>query len=101
MAIGQLLKSIFSPAAPKEKSQEVAETLEYNGFTIEVAPIDEGGKFRTAGFISAEFEGELKRIQFIRADENADKQASIDHSLAKARQIIDEQGSSLLTKTHL
>ena len=40
-------------------------------------------------------------MQFIRADQNADLQAAIDHSLAKARQIIDEQGKSLLDKTHL
>ena len=55
----------------------------------------------TAGFISGEVNGEAKRVQFIRADQNSDLQAAIDHSLAKASQIIDEQGAGLLEKTHL
>jgi hypothetical protein len=65
------------------------------------APINEDGKYRTAGFISGEVDGEVKRIQFIRADQNADLQSAIDHSISKAQQIIDEQGVSLLNKTHL
>jgi len=102
MVLGKLFKSIFSgsseAAAPVEESSE---PLEYKGFTIEAAPINEGGKYRTAGYISGEYEHEVRRIQFIRADENADRQAAIDHSISKARQIIDEQGAKLLQKTHL
>ena len=71
------------------------------GFAIEAAPIYEDGKYRSAGFISGELDGETRRIQFIRADQNGDLQAAIDHSLVKARQIIDEQGKQLLRKTHL
>ncbi|MDH3390101.1 MAG: HlyU family transcriptional regulator, partial [Gammaproteobacteria bacterium] len=70
-------------------------------FAIEAAPINEDGKYRTAGYISGEAGGEIKRLQFIRADQNADLQAAIDHSVAKARQIIDEQGAGLLTRDHL
>jgi hypothetical protein len=102
MGIGNIFKAIFSGSGSSANPDPVtSEPLEYKGFSIEAAPIDEGGKYRTAGYISGEIEGEIKRVQFIRADENVDRQAAIDHSISKARQIIDEQGVSLLHKTHL
>ncbi len=102
MGIGDFFKSIFGGSGRSANPDPVtSEPLEYKGFSIEAAPIDEGGKYRTAGYISGEIEGEIKRVQFIRADENVDRQAAIDHSISKARQIIDEQGLSLLQKTHL
>ena len=102
MGIGNFFKSIFGGSGSSTNPDPVtSEPLEYKEFSIEAAPIDEGGKYRTAGYISGEIEGEIKRVQFIRADENVDRQAAIDHSISKARQIIDEQGLSLLQKTHL
>ena len=102
MGIGDFFKSIFGGSSSSgNPAAEVSEPLEYNGFTIEAAPIDEGGKYRTSGYISGEVDGELKRVQFIRADENVDRQAAVDHSISKARQIIDEQGARLLQKSHL
>ena len=102
MGLGTILKSIFgggSDAADTAASS--AEPEDYKGFTIEPSPIKEGSQYRTAGFISAERDGERKRIQYIRADNNADQDAAIEHSRAKGRQIIDEQGEALLTKAHL
>ena len=102
MGIGKFFKSIFSGSTSSTNPVSAAsEPLEYKGFSIEAAPIDEGGKYRTAGYISGELEGEIKRVHFIRADENTDRQQAIDHSVSKARQIIDEQGAKLLLKTHL
>ncbi len=99
MALGKLFKSLLgAPGAAEEKA---GEAVEYKGFSIEPAPLDEDGKYRTAGYISGEIDGETRRVQFIRADQNSDRQAAIDHSLSKARQIIDEQGKSLLQKSHL
>ncbi len=99
MALGRFFKSLLGINGTSSKTP--AAPVDYKEFSIEAAPIDEGGKFRTAGFISGEFEGEIRRIPFVRADQNADSQAAIDHSLVKARQIIDEQGDQLLTKTQL
>lgn len=96
MAIGNFFKFIFG-----SKTQAVSDPVVYKEFTIEAAPIDEDGKYRTAGYISGELDGEMKRIQFIRADQNASEQMAIDHSIAKARQIIDEQGEKLLQKSLL
>lgn len=95
MALGNFFKSLLGGAA---QTTEVSEPVDYKGFKIEAMPLDEGGKYRTAGYISGELDGESKRVQFIRADENADRQMAVDHSIAKARQIIDEQGDKLLTK---
>ncbi len=102
MGFGKLIKSLFSgsssavgaPIAPSEP-------IEYKDLTIEAAPIDEGGKYRTAGYISGELDGETKRVQFIRADINSDRQTAIDHSISKARQIIDERGNKLLERSNL
>ncbi len=98
MALGKLFKSLLGGGTAQPPP---ADPVDYKGFTIEAAPINEDGKYRSAGFISGELDGEIKRVRFIRADQNADLQAAIDHSLAKGRQIIDEQGQSLLQKTHL
>ena len=98
MALGKLFKSLLGGGASQPPP---ADPVDYKGFTIEAAPINEDGKYRSAGFISGELDGDTRRVRFIRADQNSDLQAAIDHSLAKARQIIDEQGRSLLEKTHL
>ena len=99
MALGKLFKSLLGGTSGGQVAP--SEPVDYKGFSIEAAPLDEGGKYRTAGFISGDVDGEIKRVQFIRADQNSDLQAAIDHSVAKARQIIDEQGQSLLQKSHL
>ena len=99
MALGKLFKSLLGGAATD--ARQAAETVEYKGFSIEAAPLYEDGKYRTAGFIGGEVDGESRRVQFIRADQNADLQAATDHSIAKARQIIDEQGKALLEKSRL
>lgn len=95
MALGKLFKSIFGGST---ESEELSEPLEYKGFMIEAAPLSQDGRFRSAGYISGELDGEVRRVQFIRADDNTDRQAAIDHSILKARQIIDEQGAKLLQK---
>lgn len=100
MALGKFFKWLLGGAVGTDQPQPTT-PIDYKGFAIEAAPINEDGKYRTAGFISGEVDGEARRVQFIRADQNSDLQAAIDHSIVKARQIIDEQGSGLLEKTHL
>jgi hypothetical protein len=100
MAIGKFFKSLLGGAAGNAQPQP-SEAVDYKGLSIEAAPILEDDKFRTAGFISGEVDGEVRRVRFIRADQHGDQNSAVDHSIAKARQIIDEQGPSLLKKTHL
>ena len=108
MALGKLLKSLFGGSGATgshegggAQEQSVEESEDYKGFTIEAAPIKEGGQYRTAGFISKEVEGATKRIPFIRADNSTDKAQSVSHSLSKAKQIVDEQGERLLQREML
>ena len=99
MGLGKFFKSLFSD--PGGEQPQASEPVDYKGFSIEAAPIHEDGKYRTAGFISAEVDGEVKRIRFIRADQSADQGSAINHAISKAQQIIDEQGESLLNKSQL
>lgn len=97
MSLGKLFKSLVGG----NTKQEAPETITYKGFTVEAVPIEESGGYRTAGFIIGEHDGEEKKVKFIRADQHSDKQQAIDHTFSKARQIIDEQGSKLFTRSHL
>jgi len=107
MAFGKMLKSLFGGGSDAtaeggaSTSQAVEATEDYQGFLIEAAPIKESGQYRTAGFISKEVDGTTKRAPFIRADNSTDKAQSVTHSLAKGRQIIDEQGDRLLERDML
>lgn len=100
MGIGKFFKSLLGDAVGGSQP-EPSQPIDYKGFKIEAAPIDEDGKFRTAGYISGEIDGETRRIRFIRADQSADLGTAINHAVNKGQQIIDEQGKSLLTKSHL
>ena len=100
MAIGKFFKSLVGGAVARTQPA-AAEPIEYKGLSIEPEPIEDDGKFRTAGYISGEVDGETKRVRFIRADQHGDQRAAADHAVAKGRQIIDEQGKALLKKSHL
>lgn len=67
----------------------------YKNVTITPTPLPEGGQFKTAGTISQLIDGEEKRTEFIRADNHTTADAAIEHSINKAKQIVDERGASL------
>jgi len=98
MGLGNLFKSIFGGSSGDTAKSTAAEPIEYNGFTIVAEPISEGGQFRTAGTIRKEQAGNMREVRFIRADNNGDYQGAVDHSVYKAKQIIDEQGESILDR---
>ena len=100
MGIGKFFKSLLGDAVG-DGQPAPSEPVDYKGFKIEAAPINEDGKYRTAGYISGELDGETRRIRFIRADQSADLGTAVDHAVSKGRQIIDEQGQALLGKSHL
>ncbi len=71
------------------------EAENYKGYTIVPSPRLNGRQYNTAGTISREIDGEVKKHQFIRADTHAGREEAIRHSITKAKQIIDEQGDRL------
>lgn len=68
---------------------------EHKGFRITPKPIPEGGQFRVAARIEKEVGGEVRVHELVRADRLASMDEARALSLAKARQMIDEQGERL------
>ena len=64
---------------------------EYKGFRITPRPIPENGQFR----VSALIERDGRSHELIRADTMASREDALAISLAKARQMIDQQGARL------
>ena len=69
--------------------------IEYNGYRIRPAPYRREGQYQTCGVIEKEVDGELRAHRFIRAELHPSREAAVEFSIAKARQIIDEQGDRM------
>lgn len=88
------LKKLFggggaTPDAPKAETVAVL----YKDFSITADPINEGGTYRVAALIE---KGEQSH-QLIRADTTRDPEEARQTALAKAKQMIDEQGDRIFS----
>ncbi len=72
-----------------------AEPVTYEDFRIFPEPIADGGQHRIAARIEKEVGGETKTHHLIRADTLGDPEAAAEASVAKAKQLIDQQGERL------
>lgn len=70
-------------------------TETYGDCLIHARPIREGNQYRLAGSIEKTDNGTVKVRTFIRADVFASEEDTLDATLRKARQIIDQHGPSL------
>ena len=70
----------------------------YQGYTIRALEMVAGREYQLCGEIEKEIDGTVKVSGFIRADKLASKEQAVDVSLAKGRQIIDEQGDGLFSE---
>jgi hypothetical protein len=68
---------------------------EHKGFRITPKPIREGGHWRVAARIEKEVAGVACVHDLVRADTSTSPEDARAMSLAKARQMIDEQGERL------
>ncbi|WP_432473098.1 HlyU family transcriptional regulator [Amphritea sp. HPY] len=91
MSLFSSIKSMFSGGETAPKEPESLPAVEYNGFTITPAPVQEAAGFRINGAIS---KGELSHA-FIRADTLPSAQMCADEMVRKAKQMIDQQGDRL------
>jgi hypothetical protein len=93
------LKNLFGKGSASEPAAPAGpvKAIEHKGFTIEATPFKEGGQFQTSGRIVKDVGGAQKEHRFIRADRFATLDEAADFSLAKGRQIVDEQGEKVLT----
>ena len=67
----------------------------YKGYTIKAITMTVGSEYQLAGTIEKDIDGEAKSYQFVRADRFSSKDDVVSFSLAKGRQIIDEQGDAI------
>jgi len=91
----KLFQSLKGGSSEKPGSTVAADPVTYKDVTIIATPLSEGGQFKTAGTISKMVDGVEKKTEFIRADNHTSADAAIDHSVNKAKQIVDERGASL------
>jgi hypothetical protein len=92
-----MLKALWRRLVGGGAAAADSEAIEYNGFRIRPTPYRRGGEYQTCGVIEKEVAGETKEHRFIRAELHPSREAAIEFSIAKARQIIDEQGERLFT----
>lgn len=86
--------SLFSKLFGGGKTPEL-EPVAYNGFEIFPDLISEGGKYRLSARVEKTVDGERKTHLLIRADVFDSREQAESFSIAKAKQVIDEQGERL------
>ncbi len=93
------LKSLFGWGKPVAETEgaaaAAAAAIDHKGFTITATPFRNEGQFQTAGTVTKTIDGVVKEHKFIRADRHASMEDAVTFSLAKGRQIVDEQGDRL------
>ncbi len=86
--------SLFSRLFGGSKKSE-PEPVAYEGFNIFPEPMAEGGKYRLSARIEKIVGGEHKTHQVVRADVFDSRDEAESLSVAKAKQVIDEQGERI------
>jgi hypothetical protein len=86
-------KSLFGGGSPKVAKPTRRE--DYNGYTIEAAPVAEGGQYQLAGRILKTIDGVEKEHAFMRADRFTSFEDAENFVFVKARQIIDQSGDRI------
>ncbi len=81
------------------KAEPDTEEVEYEGFLIKPAPLQQKGNYVTAGYVKKlDDSGEMREHYFIRADTHADFEAACKHAVFKGQQIIRESGERIFDK---
>jgi hypothetical protein len=90
------LKRLFGGGGTSEaQAPAVAKEIEHKGFVVRATPYKRDGQYQTSGTVSKEIGGVVKEHKFVRADRFAGLDDAVEVSLAKGRQIIDEQGERI------
>lgn len=79
----------------KSASEAPSNAEDYKGYRVTPAPRKEGGQYRVAAVIEKLSDGATLRHDMIRADLTASLDEATSISLAKARQMIDQQGDKI------
>ncbi|WP_299368354.1 HlyU family transcriptional regulator [uncultured Tateyamaria sp.] len=84
------LKKLFGGGATETQKSEA-----YDGFAITPTPQREGTQYRIGARIEKEIGGQVHTHNLVRADTMADQDEAAAASIAKAKQMIDEQGDRI------
>ena len=77
----------------------VEDAVEYQGYLIRPVPRKQGSQWLTSGVIIKQGDEPAQEHPFVRADTHASKDQANDFAIVKGKQIIDERGDWLFTKT--
>lgn len=91
MGLLSSIKSMLSGGEKKSKEPETLPSVEYNGYIITPAPVQEDTGFRINGTIT---KGEQSHT-FIRADSLPSADSCAEEMIRKAKQMIDFQGDDI------
>jgi hypothetical protein len=91
------IKAMFAGLGRGQGASEgpPAEAVEYKGYRIRPAPYQANGLYQTAGVIEKDSPEGVKEHRFVRADTHSSREAAIDFTISKAKQIIDLQGDRI------
>ncbi len=89
------LRHLMAPKRKEATDRESEKAVDYKGYTIRPILYLEGSQWLTAGVITKQFADGVKEHRFIRADKHGTKDDAEAFSIAKAKQIVDEQGDKL------
>ena len=92
MSFLKTLSSWFSGRPQSAAAEAPMDAVEYNGYRIRPAPYRSDGQFQTAGTIEKDFPEGMKEHRFVRAEAHPSRDAAVAFTIAKGKQIIDEQG---------
>ena len=90
-----MLKTLWARLFGGPAGEAGGEAIEYEGYRIRATPYRRNGQYQTCGVIEKTIGGEVKEHRFVRAELHPSRAAAIEFSIAKARQVIDEQGDRM------
>jgi hypothetical protein len=87
--------SRLAGAGRSAPSLPTAPPVEYKGYRIHPAPYRARDHYQTAGTIEKDTPEGTKKHAFVRADTYSNREDAIAFTIAKAKQIIDQQGDRI------
>lgn len=91
------LKKLFGGSGTKSDTPETTAEIDYNGYHIAAQPYVADGQYQIAGIITKGSGEDVRTHRFIRADRCPAKNDATELTLAKARQIVDQQGDRMFS----
>ncbi len=98
--VSKLLGRLFGGGGASDNAApETAAHEEYKGYTLEAAPVKDNGRWRVAGSIVKEVDGEQRRHDFVRADVFPERDDAAQVSLTKGRLMVDQLGDRVFDQS--